>query len=100
MTSVLKEMHNDVFYAPYSAFVKLYKNRFRTDSNVPFEEYIKHYACINVDGKIYCNSDDFRFKHYQNAVLYNQMGLKEHTMMPDAIVFGERVLKNRYGYNT
>lgn len=100
MISVLKEIYDDVFYAPYSAFVKLYEKRLINDKKIPFEKYIKCYSCINVDGKIYCNLDDFRFKHYTNAILNGQTGLKEYVMMPDAVVFGGRVLKNRYGYNT
>lgn len=86
--------------APHSAFEKLYEKRLYAHRDMPFDKYIKLYACINVDGEIYCNEDDFRYPMYQNAIKNNHVGLKETAMMVDAIVMYGIVLKNRYGYDS
>ena len=96
IVEVLKKKNNelmDIECVPTSALELLYSKRLFEDTDVPFEEYTKRYCFIVCDDVIYYGASDWeRVRRYiSSSSEFNKMTL------PDAIVVGDKVLKNRYG---
>ena len=81
---------------PHEALRTIYEHRLEYDKDVPFEDYVKRYNFIVVDGPAYVTNDEtWRITLYKQALF----GSFKMAVIPDAIVMEGKLLKNRFGYN-
>ena len=65
---------------------------------IPYKDYVKFYNFIVVDGVGYYTTEEE--KHRVNVWRESLDSSMYTVTMPDAIVVGDYVLKNRYGHNS
>ena len=92
------EVHK-ISEVPKSVFDTLYALRLRQDAKVPYEDYIRFYSFITIDGALY-TSDDEDAKARERRYIMARWNSSKRAALPDAVVVEGIVLKNRYGNNS
>ncbi len=90
----MKKIHN-ISLVPDRIWEQLYNLRFWDDRDVPYDEYIKRYGFITVEGVPYANEESmWRAKEYLTGTPLSNFRL---VVFQDVIVDQGKIIKNRYG---
>lgn len=83
---------------PETILKTLYKLRLYEDVNVPYKEYIKRYKLIAIGNKAFHSPDceECRLK----AFLSEYANSSKRTTLPDAVIDGWYITKNRFGHSS
>ncbi len=100
MKTFIKDFRPDIKLAPYQALEDIYIHRFGSDTQTDIHHYLNKYGCVIVDGVVYCNEFDPRYRELSKMFEEGKASTVKWAQMADATVVGRIIVRNRYGYDS
>ena len=87
---------------PQNIWALLYEMRLKDAAAEPYEDYIKAYQALYIDGKLYLSDDDqsARMSRLKQINMDSDSSFYDIIRMVDVYFQHGYLIKNRYGYNS